>query len=158
MPEQKPISIHLVLTYRGYDAMLAGRKDVEYRELTPHWERLIWTRARHIRAARFSRGYTTTTITRPVLHISVGPCPYAGWSGDYYRLHLGPIIKPLCVNCGHWQGKPGDIGAPCKHPTSYRGVEYSARDSSSVLKEYWETGLYFTCKHWTPIQATETGA
>ena len=26
--------------------------------------------------------------------IDVGPCPYNGWDGDYYRLTLGLITEP----------------------------------------------------------------
>jgi len=84
--------VHLVLTYHWFDEMIAGRKDIEYRSMTPHWKRLIWDRRDRITDASFSRGYTSTTIRRPVQMIDVGPCPYNGWSASYYRLHLGPIM------------------------------------------------------------------
>lgn len=83
--------VHLVLTYHWFDEMTDLRKDVEYRAMTPHWKRLIWDRRDEIAAARFSRGYTSETIIRPVIGIDIGPCPYDGWHGEYYRIHLGPI-------------------------------------------------------------------
>lgn len=85
--------IHLVLTHHWFDEMVAGRKDIEYRVMSPHWTKLIWGRRGAITHARFSRAYTPTTILRPVDSIDVGPCPYEGWDADYYRLHLGPIER-----------------------------------------------------------------
>ena len=83
-----PLVIHLVLTHHWFDEMVAGRKDVEYRAITPHWTRLIWDRRDRITHARFSRAYTNNTIERRVLFVSRGECPYDGWYGEYYRLHL----------------------------------------------------------------------
>lgn len=88
---EHPLVVHLVLTHHWYDEMTAGRKHIEYRAITPHWKRLLWDRREQITYARFSRGYTSTTITRPVRIIDIGPCPYDGWHGEYYRLHLGPV-------------------------------------------------------------------
>ena len=88
-----PLVVHLVLTYHWFDEMVNLRKHVEYRAMTPHWKRLIWDRRNKIAAARFSRGYTAETIVRPVIGIDVGPCPYNGWDGDYYRLTLGLITE-----------------------------------------------------------------
>jgi hypothetical protein len=83
--------IHLVLTHHWFDEMVAGRKDIEYRAMTPHWTRLIWDRRDKITHARFSRGYTSRTMTRRVLSVSIGDCPYEGWDGEYYRLHLDSV-------------------------------------------------------------------
>ena len=88
-----PLVVHLVLTYHWFDEMVNLRKHVEYRAMTPHWKRLIWDRRNEIAAARFSRGYTAETILRPIIGIDVGPCPYNGWDGDYYRLTLGLITE-----------------------------------------------------------------
>ena len=85
----KDITLNMVLTYHWFDEMVAGRKDVEYRAMTPHWKRLIWDRRERLLDARFSRGYTKTTITRPILEIDIGPCPYEGWEENYYRIHMG---------------------------------------------------------------------
>lgn len=88
-----PLVVHLVLTYHWFDEMVNLRKHVEYRAMTPHWKRLIWDRRNEIAAARFSRGYTAETILRPVIGIDVGPCPYDGWTGDFYRMTLGLITE-----------------------------------------------------------------
>ena len=82
------LCLNLVLSYYWFEEMVAGRKYVEYRAVTPHWTRLIWKRRDQITHARFSKGYTSTTITRRVLFVSRGSCPYEGWNGDFYRLHL----------------------------------------------------------------------
>lgn len=85
------ITLHLVLTIHWFTEMVEGRKDIEYREMSPHWKRLIWDRRDRITHARYSRGYTKTTITRPVVKIDIGPCPYDSWPGNYYRIHMEPI-------------------------------------------------------------------
>ena len=90
--------IHLVLTHHWFDEMLAGRKDVEYRAMTPHWTRLIWDRRDKITHARFARGYTSNTITRPVWGIDCGRCPYDGWDGVYHRLHLVSLMDNVEVS------------------------------------------------------------
>lgn len=82
------ILLHLVLTYHWYDEIEAGRKDIEYRAMTPHWGKLIWDRRKRITSVRFARGYTSTMLVYPVIKIDVGRCPYPGWSGDYYRIHF----------------------------------------------------------------------
>jgi len=89
----KPIVLHLVLTYKWFDLMVGSNKDVEYRACTPHWRRLIWDRRRRITHCRFSRGYTSRTILRPVLAVACGGCSYDGWDGRYYRLYLGDIVE-----------------------------------------------------------------
>jgi len=84
--------VHFVLTYHWFDEMTAGRKDTEFRAMTTHWRRLVWDRRCQITHAVFSRGYTATRITRPVSCVDIGPCPYDGWAGNYYRIHLGPVM------------------------------------------------------------------
>ena len=85
------VVLHLVLTHRWFDMMACRAKDVEYRAMTEHWTRLIWDRRDRITHARFARGYTSQTILRPVRCIDIGPCPYDGWDGDYYRIHMPPV-------------------------------------------------------------------
>lgn len=85
------ITIHLVLTYHWCDETEQGRKDIEYREMTPHWEKLIWERRKRIPTVRFVRGYTSTMMVCPVIKIDVGRCPYPGWDGDYYRIHFEQV-------------------------------------------------------------------
>ena len=85
------VVLHLVLTHHWFDEMIAGRKWTEYRKVTPHWTRLIWDRRDKITHARFSRGYTAQRIIRRVEQITIGPCPYDGWPGQYYRIDLGEV-------------------------------------------------------------------
>ena len=88
-------SIYLVLTFKWYDLMIDGLKDVEYRAIVSHWLVHLWYKRDVIRYARFARGYTNRSILRPVKLIDVGPCPYPEWNDSYFRLHLGPIVSEL---------------------------------------------------------------
>jgi len=74
--------------------MVAGEKDDEYRAMTVHWKRLIWDRRARITHVRFARGYTKTTMLRPVHSIDIGLCPYEGWNDSYFRIHMPPIDSP----------------------------------------------------------------
>lgn len=85
----EPVVLDLVLIGYWWDEVAAGRKRTEYRKMTPRWKRLIWDRRRRIVAVRLRRGYTRRSITLPVTYTDIGRCPYAGWTGEYYRLHLG---------------------------------------------------------------------
>lgn len=89
----KSVTLRLVLTGRWWDEMFEGKKDVEYREQSAHWRRLIWDRRARITHAVFSRGYTRHSILRAVVGIDIGPCEYAGWPSIYYRLRLGPVLR-----------------------------------------------------------------
>lgn len=83
--------VHFVLKRHWHAEMLAGRKDIEYRAITPYWTARL-TR-RQVTHAAFSRGYTARgRFIRQVTLIDIGPCPYPGWTGDFYRVHLGPIM------------------------------------------------------------------
>jgi hypothetical protein len=82
-------TLRLVLTFKWFDKTLAGQKWIEYREIKPYWERLIWARREQLTHVCLQRGYTSTTLTLPLLHIDVGTCPIPGWDGAFYRLHLG---------------------------------------------------------------------
>ena len=105
------MTIHLVLTYHWFDEILAGRKDIEYRAIGGKWDKRIWAKRYEITHVRFQRAYdkNPATILRPVTKIDIGPCPYSGFDGDYYRIHLEPmddIEKATlrdwkCPNCGH---------------------------------------------------------
>lgn len=88
-----PPSLFLVLTYEWFDLMLAGKKDIEYREATAFWRRRIWERREELTHVTFARGYTQTRITRTILSIDIGTCPIEGWSGRHYRIRLGAIVK-----------------------------------------------------------------
>ena len=87
---EQRVVLHLVLTYHWFDEIMAGRKIIEYRAMSPHWKRLIWDRRNQIAKVRFQRGFERDPLrtARSVTKIDIGPCPYAGWSGDYYRIHF----------------------------------------------------------------------
>jgi len=85
--------LHLPLTHHWYDETERGAKCIEYRVMIPRWEKQIWQRRVEITHVRFSRGYTSRTLTRPVERIDIGPCPIPGWGGDYYRIHFSPNTK-----------------------------------------------------------------
>ena len=80
--------LNLVLTFHWYDEIEAGRKPIEYREMSPTWTRLIWNHREKLKDVRFQRAYTKTHLFRKISHVDTGPCPYPGWDGIYYRLHL----------------------------------------------------------------------
>lgn len=87
------MKISLVLTYHWFDEMAAGRKDIEYRAVKPYWRRRIWNRRHELTRALFSRAYSATRLNREIIRIDIGPCPYPGWRGKYYRLHLVPLAS-----------------------------------------------------------------
>lgn len=80
--------LHLPLTHHWYDETERGTKCIEYRVMIPRWEKQIWQKRDQITHVRFSRGYTSRTITRQVERIDIGPCPIPGWAGEYYRIHF----------------------------------------------------------------------
>jgi len=84
----EPVTVDLVLTHHWFDEVEAGRKDTEYRAMTPKWTRLIWDCRARLVSARFRWGYSKRAIVRPVFYVDVGPCPYPGWPGEYYRIHF----------------------------------------------------------------------
>lgn len=91
---RNPVLLHFVLKRHWYEEMKAGRKDIEYRAITPYWTARISCR-RNTHAA-FSCGYKAKgRIVRPILFIDMGTCPYPGWEGIYWRIHLGPIVGEL---------------------------------------------------------------
>lgn len=84
-------TLDLVLTQHWFDETAAGRKDIEYRALTPHWMRRIIERRDELTHVRFRRGYTTRTLPlRTITLIDIGPCPIPGWAGNYIRIHSTP--------------------------------------------------------------------
>lgn len=105
--------IDFVVTRHWYDELKSGRKTVEYRKLTNFWARRLdfsinaYTIGAGPRAislvspsyrlfsekrkasAVFRPGYVSDPwLVVPILYIDVGPCPYEGWSGWYFRIHL----------------------------------------------------------------------
>lgn len=82
--------LHLVLTYHWFEEVSSGRKCIEYRAMTPFWTRRIWDRRDKIKKVRFQRGYERDPLrtARVVTKIDIGPCPYDGWNGNYYRIYF----------------------------------------------------------------------
>ncbi len=79
-------TLHLMLYTAWYNAVLSGEKHVEYRRITQRWTTQIWDRRASLKTVIFHRGYTATTICGDIVKIDIGPCPYNGWEGDYYRI------------------------------------------------------------------------
>lgn len=89
-----------------YDLIEGGEKDIEYRRICKHWARrlgLAWPigdaddyMISHgvILAfglyAVFRLGYSRKypDIVRRITMIDIGPCPYEGWDGKWFRIHF----------------------------------------------------------------------
>ena len=101
--------IDLVLTRHWYDEIRAGRKDVEYRAVTPFWARRlgfdyttrngkievsprckVFTKSAPVKFyAWFRRGYVSApALVLRIVGIDIGPCPITGWNGLYFRIRL----------------------------------------------------------------------
>jgi len=99
----KPLVVHFVLKRHWHAEMLAGRKDIEYRAITPYWTARLTRRP--VTHAAFSCGYTARgRFVRPVTKIDIGPCPYPGWTGNFYRVHLGPIMPNAALTGSEEKG------------------------------------------------------
>lgn len=82
----EPQVFHLMLSRAWFDATEADRKPVEYRRMGTRLEgQILAMRPGDIVA--YHRAYTRTICARRVTMIDIGPCPYEGWDGDYYRIH-----------------------------------------------------------------------
>lgn len=76
--------------YRHWHAEIAeGRKTVEYRAVSPYWRSRLEKLAPGD-VIRFRRGYSdrASDIEATVDGIDIGPCPYPGWDGDFYRIRF----------------------------------------------------------------------
>ncbi len=80
-----------------------GEKTVEYREVKPYWDRRIgkWLGDNTPHFILFKIGYTSDgpRLLVQTCGIDVGPCPYPGWTGDYYRIRF-EIVQPYMKMCG----------------------------------------------------------
>lgn len=86
----KRFVVHFVLQRRWFMEIKTGSKLIEYRAITPYWTARL-TR-RQVTHAAFSCGYSIRgRFVRPVTKIDIGFCPYPGWTGDFYRVHLEPL-------------------------------------------------------------------
>lgn len=63
-------TLHLTLTYRWWDEIVAGRKTCEYRRFTEGWRKRLNGLKRGDLVV-FHRGYTNCTLTRRIEQIRV---------------------------------------------------------------------------------------
>ena len=82
--------------YRHWHAEIAeGRKTVEYRAVSPYWRSRL-ERLKPGDRIRFRLGYSdrASDIEATVDGIDIGPCPYPGWDGDFYRIRFR-LLRPV---------------------------------------------------------------
>lgn len=86
-----------------YDRIASGEKTVEYRRICDHWmsrlcEKLPNSKGHKIRrfdVAEFRLGYKKQgAIVRRITNIDIGPCPYDGWDGEYFRIFFEKETSP----------------------------------------------------------------
>lgn len=77
-----------------FDLIWSGDKTVEYREIKPHWTKMTAALGQSFRAT-FVAGYVRggRRVEADVFKVDIGPCPYEGWSGDYYRFHFRAVKR-----------------------------------------------------------------
>lgn len=114
--DNKPIDIHLVLTYHWYDEIDAGRKWIEYREQSDYYKRMFLRNYKllkkrygkkntpfvylykNIRSVIFHRGYTSTTMRWHVTGITVAygePIKGAPYNRQVFCIFLGKRYKKV---------------------------------------------------------------
>lgn len=83
-------TLHLPLFYRRFWEVRYGTppKRVEYRVMKPRWDKQIWAKRDTLKTVVLHRVYTSNVVRAEITKIDIGPCPYAGWDGDYYRVHF----------------------------------------------------------------------
>ena len=79
----------LNLTRRWFDAIRRGGKRTEYRAATPYWAARLG-RLGDGSEILFRPGYARSAEDLParVVSVDVGPCPYPGWDGNYFRIRF----------------------------------------------------------------------
>lgn len=88
----RPNAVHLILAFHWFDQVASGEKTIEYRAPSPNWQR-VFLGDNPPDTVIFHRGYTARTITRRIVAIDTGPCPYPGWKGTFIRIHFQPEHK-----------------------------------------------------------------
>lgn len=63
-------TLHLTLTYRWWDEIVAGRKTCEYRRFTEGWRKRL-NGVKRGDLVVFHRGYTNITLTRSISDVNV---------------------------------------------------------------------------------------
>lgn len=83
--------LELIVTGQWYDMIEREEKREEYRAISNHWVSRIWYNKDKIKAIRFHRGYTNTTMTIKCECITIGKGnPQLGApEGDVLILKLG---------------------------------------------------------------------
>jgi len=84
-----PITVSASLAFKWYDEIEAGRKRIEYRDITPYWTDRLWANGvtERIEAIRFTRGYTNVSMTWEVTEINRNE------EDGVYEIHLGKRIS-----------------------------------------------------------------
>lgn len=85
----------LNLKRHWYAEVAEGRKTVEYRALGRYWQSRL-ERLKPGDRIRFRLGYydRASDIEATVDGIDIGPCPYPGWDGDFYRIRFRLLPGP----------------------------------------------------------------
>lgn len=82
----------LPLTRAWFAKIWNGEKRTEYREVKPYWTQRIgkWIGDDTPRFILFQIGYMKDgpRLLVQTTGIDVGPCPYPGWRGDFYRVRF----------------------------------------------------------------------
>lgn len=89
---------------RGWFAKIwNGEKRTEYRAVKPYWTKRIgaWVDDNAPRFILFRIGYARNTLAMlaQTCGVDIGPCPYPGWDGEYYRIRF-EIVQPYCLHDG----------------------------------------------------------
>lgn len=87
----------LPLTRAWFAKIWNGEKRTEYRAVKPYWTKRIgaWIDDNAPRFILFQIGYSKDgpRLLVQTTGVDVGPCPYPGWSGGYYRIRF-EIVQP----------------------------------------------------------------
>ena len=90
----------LPLTRKWFAKIWNGEKTTEYREVKPYWTRRIgvWVCDNAPRFILFQIGYAKDgpRLLVQTSGVDIGPCPYPGWRGDYYRIRFD-VVQPYIV-------------------------------------------------------------
>lgn len=94
MSEAIKHDLTLNLERKWFARIWNGQKTVEYRETKPYWTKRIgsWVGTRG-KFVLFVLGYRheTPAVLAQVSKVDVGPCPYRGFDGEYYRIKFGIV-------------------------------------------------------------------
>ena len=93
----------LPLTRQWFAKIWNGEKNTEYREVKPYWTRRIgaWVGDDTPRFILFQIGYAKDgpRLLVQTSGVDIGPCPYPGWRGDFYRIRFD-IMQPYITADG----------------------------------------------------------